>query len=211
MCRTTTNELIKKIAADNVELISRIIRYINLELKVDLYKDYNNSININKYNSLIKDKVYYKQVIFRLFNLVDRYSLKERLLLKEIEKGNELLKLKKAATVKSPNYGTEASFNDGYRPNTQEETLIAIEEEALEQAQRINKYDLFVKSFKDNKQMIKDFILLLPNTTQAEIIIRHHLDGETYSSIAEDLCYADAKTPAKRGRDNLALILMEAL
>nr|MCR5786469.1 hypothetical protein [Acholeplasmatales bacterium] len=178
MCKTTNEELIKKIASDNVELINKVIKYINLELKVDLYKEYNNTININTTNSLLKDKVYYKQVIFRLFNLIDKYTLKEKLLWNDVVKGENLLRAKRAATVKSPNYGTEASFNDGYRPNTQEQTLIAIEEEALKQAQRINKYELFVKSFKDNKQMIKDFILLLPNTTQAEIIIRHHLDGE---------------------------------
>jgi hypothetical protein len=207
---------IKEIAKENINLIDRIIRYINLELKLDLYKEVNlnieeinNSNNIN--NNLIKSKSFYKQTIKRLLNLIERKSLKEMLLFKEVEKGNQLLEYKRAVTVKSPSYENQASFNNGYRANTHEQMLIDIYEEEQKQKQRINAYDLFVKSFEANKKMLQEFIELLPNTKAAEVLIRHYLHSERFCDIAKAIMYEEAYTLSKRGIDDLALILMSAL
>lgn len=211
----TKDDRIKAIieVKENQLVIDRVINYINLELNINLYKDYSNNININDNNSLILNKSYYRQVVRRLLNLIERHSLKEKLLFEEMEKGSKILKIKEAATVKSPSYdGSESGKQEnGYKANTQEKLLIDIEEERLKQAQRINAYDLFTKSFTDNKELTKEFIELAPNTRAVEIMIRHYFNGERYCDIARKMMYEEVYNLEKRAVDDLSLILMYSL
>lgn len=206
MCKLTKNELLREVAVNNNQVITNIKNYLYHELNILFYNNNTSSNNNNLYT-----KSYYKQVVKRLLNLAERYSMKERILFQEIKKGNELLQYKRAVTVKSPSYDNQSSFNEGYRPNTQIEKLIDIHEEEQKQKQRINTYDLFVKSFNDNKELIKSFIELSPNTKAVEVIIRHYLEGQRFCDIAKEMCYEETYYLAKRGIDELAVIIMQSL
>lgn len=214
MCKTNKNERLKEISKNNNEVLNGVIEIINKEIKLDLYKEVDTleDKNINNITSnIIKSKSFYKQVVKRLLNLIERKSMKERILFQEIEKGNHLLQYKRALTVKSPAYDNQASFNEGYRPNTHESALIDIYEEEQKQKQRIINYDSYVKDFEKDKIIIQEFIELLPNTKATEVFIRHFINGDKYSDIAKVVMYEEVYYLAKRGIDDLALILMSAL
>ena len=189
MCRTPKEEKLKKIAKDNSKLIDKVIVYINTELNIELYRDISNIKNIKESNYK-KTTAFYKQTILRLLNKIEFYSMKERLLMLDIEKGQKLLNYKKSLTVTSVAYGgSEAGFNNGYKPNTQEKVLIEVDEERKKQEKRLLNYDLFMKSFEANKKMIKDFVELAPNVNAAEIIIRHFIYGQKFSEISKAMSY----------------------
>ncbi len=215
MCKTNKNERLKEISKNNNEVLNGVIEIINKEIKLDLYREVDtledNNINNISSNIIIKSKSFYKQVVKRLLNLIERKSMKERILFQEIEKGNHLLQYKRALTVKSPAYDNQASFNEGYRPNTHESALIDIYEEEQKQKQRIINYDSYVKDFEKDKKTIQEFIELLPNTKATEVFIRHYINSEKYNDIAKAMYYEKVSYLVQRGIDDLALILMSAL
>lgn len=212
MCRTPREVDLKSISNNNIKLLNNIIEIIDNNIKVNLYREFKDiSINLDNINEFKKTKSFYKQTIKRLLNTIERYSMKERLLLEDIEKGQRLVEMKKAATVQSPNYGFEASFNDGYRPNTYEIKLHAIEEELEKQDQRIKKYDDYVKQHEEEKDLLTKFIELSPNTPGVEGLIRHFFNGESYESISKKLKYSNIKTMSYRALDDVAMILMFSL
>ena len=207
MCKNPKIKTLKEISVNknNIKIIDDIIKYININLNIDLYKEYKSIKDLD----LKKCKSFYKQTIKRLFNLIERHSLKERLLLEELKRGQEILDLKKAQTVKSP------SISDGIfasKPgNSQEQILISICNEQDEQSKRTKKYDEFVEQFKEEKKLLQSFIELSPYTTGVEITIRHYILGERFCDIAENLCYSNARTPSENVLDDLALILYLSL
>jgi len=207
MCKNPKIKTLKEISVNknNIKIIDDIIKYININLNIDLYKEYNNIKELD----LKKCKSFYKQTIKRLFNLIERHTMKENLLLKEMKKGQEILNLKKAATVKSP------SISDGIfssKPgNSQEKILISICNEQEEQSKRTKRYDDYVEKNKEEKKLIQSFIELSPYTTGVEIAIRHYILGEKFCDIAENLCYSNARTPSENVLDDLALILYLSL
>ncbi len=212
MCKISKNERLKEISMNNLGVITDIIVILNKELNIKLYKEEvleNDGTGVVK--TLLKTKSFYKQAIKRLLNLIERKSLKEMLLFKEVKKGNELLQYKRAVTVKSPAYDNQASFNEGYRPNTHESALIDIYEEEQKQKQRIINYDSYVKDFEKDKNTIQEFIELLPNTKATEVFIRHYINSEKYNDIAKAMYYEKVSYLVQRGIDDLALILMSAL
>ena len=213
MCRTPKEENLNRIAKDNSKLLDKVILYINTELNIDLYKNYTNIENSSNSINIKKITAFYKQTIIRLLSTVESHAMKERMLMLDIEKGNNLLNYKKSLTVTSVSYGNETSFNNGFKPNTQEKYLIEVEEERKRQEKRILKYDLFMKSFEDNKNMIKDFVELAPNVSAAEIIIRHFIYGQKFSEIAKEMCYEKESLYViwQRAVDELALILKLSL
>ncbi len=198
------------IASNNTKLINSIVIYVNKELKESLYKDSNKK---DEESYLIKERPFYRQVVNRILNSVERNTMKEALLWSEVEKGERILKYKKAATVKSPNYGEEASFNNGYRPNTQEKKLLDIEEECIKQQDRILSYELCVINNKETNELIKEFISLATNTPGVELLIRHYINGEKYSDLSSKLNYSEEYIPTLRKRtiEELAIILMISL
>ena len=132
--------------------------------------------------------------------------MKERLLLEEVEKGQKILTMKKALTVKSPSMSSEvfaASLG-----NSQEQILIDIGEETEKQKQRIKKYDAFVSEHEKEKVLIREFIELSPNTPGVEAIIRHFIEGQPFREIADVMSYEQVYTIWKRALDDLAVILM---
>ncbi len=135
--------------------------------------------------------------------------MKERLLLEKMQKGQEILNLKKAQTVKSP------SISDGVHAtmpgNSQEKILISICEEQKEQEKRTQEYDDFVAKCKEEKKLMQSFIELSPYTTGVEITIRHYILGERFCDIAEKLSYSNARTPSENVLDDLAIILYLSL
>ena len=210
MCRTPKEEKLKKIAKDNSKLIDKVIVYINTELNIELYRDISNN---NKYTEkgLIKDKSFYKQVINRLLNSIERKTLHIKFLWVECEKGQDLLDMKKASTVQSPSYENEFSKNTGLIPNTYEAKLLSIEEETKRQQKRIIDYQIAVDEFDKVKDLFSSFIELSPNVTGVEVALKHYIYGLRYCDIAAELCYSEVYTISKRLVDDLASILMYSL
>ena len=209
MCKTLREQNLKQIAISNDSLLNNIIIFINSNLNIDLYKESN---NIKSSEDIKKITAFYKQTVRRLLNLIERHSMKERLLLEDIEKGQRILNVKKAATVQSPNYGSEVGKQEnGYHPNSQEQILLSIEEEHIRQANRTKKYDDFVEEFKQEKELIQQFIELSPNTTGVEATIRHYILHEKHKSIEDKLCHSNVRTAIGRVTADLGMILMYAL
>ena len=159
-------ERLKAIALDtnNIKVINKVIEYINIKLNIDLYKEYNS--NEIKKLDLKKNKAFYKQVIQRLFNHLERNMNKKDRLFKLCEQGQELLEMKRASTVQSPNYGSEAGKQtNGYHKNTQEEKLLDIEEETIKQRKRLIEYQKFSDELDQDKELLEKFIDLSPNNT----------------------------------------------
>ena len=201
---------LQEIAASNTEVLNKIILYINKQLKENLYRDISNN---NKYTEkgLIKDKSFYKQVINRLLNSIERKTLHIKFLWVECEKGQDLLDMKKASTVQSPSYENEFSKNTGLIPNTYEAKLLSIEEETKRQQKRIIDYQIAVDEFDKVKDLFSSFIELSPNVTGVEVALKHYIYGLRYCDIAAELCYSEVYTISKRLVDDLASILMYSL
>ena len=68
-----------------------------------------------------------------------------------------------------------------------------------------------MKSFEENKELIKSFIELAPNISAAEITIRHFVYGQRFIDIAKALNYENVYTIWKRAVDELTSILMLSL
>ncbi len=207
--RSARSLKMEAIAKEHPDVTNAIVKYIYIKLNINLYKEYNNSNT--KEIDLKKNKAFYKQTIKRLFNLIERNTNKKYALWKECEEGQALLDMKRAATVKSPNYGEEASFNTGYRPNTQEQKLLDIENELIKQQKRIIEYERFKEQMEEERKTIESFIDLVPNPTALTVVSRHFLLGEKYCDIARDLCYSEVYLLVKRAVDDLAQILMYSL
>lgn len=210
MCRTPKEENLSRIAKDNSKLLDRIIVYINTELKLDLYKNYNNIPNNTKELEILKSKPFYRQTVKRLLNTINHHAHRQNTMIADIEKGNRILELKRSLTVTSVAYGNESSFNKGFKPNSQEKALIEAGEEEQRQKQRILKYELFMKSFEDNKELIKDFVELSPNNAGAEVLTRHYIYDEQFVDIARALNYDTGYIYILSNRtiDDLTQILM---
>lgn len=209
MCKTLREITLQQIANSNNTILDNIIVFINNNLNIDLYRESN---NIKSSNDIKKIKAFYKQTVKRLLSLIERHSMKERLLLEDIEKGQRILDMKKSATVQSPSYGSEAGKQEnGYHPNTQEKILIAIEEEWKRQTKRIEKHEVFVEQFENEKALIQSFIELSPYTTNAEVGVRHYVLGERFCKIEDKLCHSNVRTAIGRLIDDLGMILMYAL
>ncbi len=207
--RSARSLKMEAIAKEHPDVTNAIVKYIYIKLNINLYKEYNNSNT--KEIDLKKNKAFYKQTIKRLFNLIERNTNKKYALWKECEEGQALLDMKRAATVKSPNYGEESSFNTGYRPNTQEQKLLDIENELIKQQKRIIEYEKFKEQMEEERKIIESFIDLVPNPTALTVVSRHFLLGEKYCDIARDLCYSEVYLLVKRAVDDLAQILMYSL
>lgn len=206
MCKTLREQTLKNISINNTKIIDCIIKYINNLLNIDLYKESN---YIKCSEDIKKIKSFYKQTIKRLLNIIERHSMKERLLLEDVKKGQELLNIKKSQTVKSP------TISDGIFAqmpgNSQEKILISIGEEIEKQNQRIKKYDDFVTAFEKEKCIIQDFIELSPYTVGVEVLIRHFIEGQSYKDIAIKMNYEEIYYAWKRAAADLSMILMFAL
>ena len=199
---------------NNLVIIDNIIKYIELELHIELYKTSKTNTVVDKVIDIRKKKATYKQYIGRLLNHVDTLVSQESRLLKEVKKGDDLLRYKKALTVGSPSFDNEGGgFNNGYKPNTQESKLLAVEEEIKKQQKRIIDYELFCKSFEEHKKLLKQFIELSPNNTGVDVLIRHYIYGEKFCDIARKLNYTDSGIFQARARiiEDLALILLLSL
>lgn len=193
------------IASNNRNILNSIIKYINTELKENLYRDTDNR------DTIIKDKPFYKQVVNRLLNSVERKTLKIKLLWEECEKGQQLLDMKRASTVQSPSYENEFSKNTGLIANTYEKKLLSIEEEVRKQQQRLIKYQVAVEEFEAEKKLFESFIDLSPNVIGVEVIIKHYLYGARFADIAAELHYEEVYYIVRRTIDDLATILMVSL
>ena len=200
---------LQEIAAGNSEVINKVIIYINKQLKENLYRDISN----NKYTEkgLIKEKSFYKQIINRLLNSLERKSLHIKFLWVECEKGQDLLDMKKASTVQSPSYENEFSKNTGLIPNTYEAKLLSIEEETKRQQKRIIDYQVAVDEFEELKELFSKFIELSPNITGVEVTLKHYIYGNRFCDIAAELCYSEVYYLVKRVTDDLTSILMYSL
>ena len=206
-------ERLKAIALDtnNTKVINKVIEYINIKLNIDLYKEYNSKEKIKKID-LKKNKAFYKQVIQRLFNHLERNMNKKNRLFKLCEQGQEILEMKRASTVQSPNYGSEAGKQtNGYHANTQEAKLLDIEEETIKQRKRLIEYQKFSDELDQDKELLEKFIELSPNNTAVDVINRHYFLGERFCDIAADICYSEVYYIVKRGIDDLAQILESSL
>ena len=199
---------------NNLVVIDNIIKYIEVELNIKLYRTFKTNTVIDKVIDIRKVNPFYRQTINRLFNHIERYSVKERLLLDEVQRGDDLLRYKKSLTVGSPSFDNEGGgFNNGYKPNTQESKLLAVEEEIKKQQKRIIDYELFCKSFEEHKKLLRSFIELSPNNTGVDVLIRHYIYGEKFCEIARKLNYTDSAIFQARTRviEDLALILLLSL
>lgn len=214
--KTKEQKITENILSDNnnIVVIDNIIKYLELELNIELYKTSKTNTIVDKVIDIRKKKATYRQYIGRLLNHVDRLVTKENNLLEEVKRGDDLLRYKKSLTVSSPSFDNEGGgFNNGYKPNSQESKLLAVEEEIKKQQKRLIDYQLFVKSFEDHKQLLKQFIELSPNNTGVDVLIRHYVYGERFCDIARKLNYTDSAIYQARTRviDDLALILLLSL
>lgn len=213
--KTKEQKLVEIInSSNNLVIIDNIIKYIELELNIKLYKTFKTNTVVDKVIDIRKKKATYKQYIGRLLNHVDRLVTNESHLLEEVKRGDDLLRYKKSLTVGSPSFDNESGgFNNGYKPNTQESKLLAVEEEIKKQQKRIIDYELFCKSFEEHKKLLKSFIELSPNNTGVDVLIRHYIYGEKFCEIARKLNYTDSAIFQARTRviEDLALILLLSL
>ena len=185
-------ERITEIASTNQKLLDRVILYINSELNITLYKDFHKEITMGSYkeNFLLKPLAFYRNIIIRILESLERYKLRIDLAWSECQNGERLLKAKQAATVQSPNYGSEVGKQEnGYHANTQEKKLLEIEEEIKKQNERLVKYQALVEELEDKRNFLKDFILLAPNSTGGELLVRHYFKGEKYSLICDKILF----------------------
>jgi len=208
--RSARSLKMEAIAKEHPDITNAIVKYIYTKLNINLYKEYNNSNT--KEIDLKKNKAFYKQTIKRLFNLIEKNTNKKYALWKECEEGENLLKMKRSATVQSPNYGSEVGKQtNGHHPNTQEQKLLSIENELIKQQKRIIEYERFKEQLEEERKIIESFIDLIPNPTALAVVSRHFLLGEKYCDIARDLCYSEVYLLVKRAVDDLAQILMYSL
>lgn len=201
--------------SNNIVIIDNIIKYIELELNINLYKTYKTNTKVDKVLDIKKILPFYKQVITRLLNHVEQLTRKASYLFEAVEKGDRVLNYKKALTVQSPSYDNDAGgFNNGYKPNSQEAKLLSVEEEIKKQQKRLIDYQLFMKSFEDHKELLKNFIELAPNNaTGIEAVTRHYVFGEKWCDIARKLNYSEPTIYSARKRllEDLTLILAMSL
>ena len=215
--KTKEQKITENIISDsnNIVIIDNIIKYMELELNINLYKTFKTNTKVDKVIDIKKILPFYKQQINKLFNHVESLTRKAGYLRDAVAEGDRIINYKKALTVQSPNYSNDAGgFNNGYKPNSQEAKLLSVEEEIKKQQKRLIDYQLFMKSFEDHKELLKNFIELAPNNaTGIEAVTRHYVFGEKWCDIARKLNYTENTIYSARKRliEDLTLILFMSL
>jgi len=183
------------IMEDNKDLVASVVKYI-----CDIKK-----INSNSILKAPRDTI--RQIINH-FQKIER-DLGE--MKKDRDSFNENLKIMEAnAGVSARSYdGIGGGHDNGQKNNPVYTRLLAVEEMREKVYQKTVDIVAFEETYKDKKQMIIDFIYLLPNITPSRSIELHYFDKKNDEEIASivGITFDYARQSRAVGIEKLAIIL----